>query len=126
MMLGQVFNLLGGVASSFIQGRQEIARNKALVNKAKAEAEAKVLVSSATSSAEWEKVMAQNSKDSLKDEAWTIFFILILLFNFIPYTQQFIEIGFQDLEKCPTWFQWAMYASIASSFGFRTFKGFKK
>jgi hypothetical protein len=34
--------------------------------------------------------------------------------------------GFANLESAPSWFQWAMYASIAASFGIRTMKGFKK
>jgi len=34
--------------------------------------------------------------------------------------------GFENLSTAPQWFSWAMYASIAASFGIRTMKGFKK
>jgi hypothetical protein len=34
--------------------------------------------------------------------------------------------GFANLDAAPQWFQWAMYASIAASFGIRTVKGLKK
>jgi hypothetical protein len=30
------------------------------------------------------------------------------------------------LEAAPSWFSWAMYCSIAASFGIRTMKGLKK
>lgn len=121
-----VLGSVGGLATTFLEGRQEVARNKALVAKAKAEAEAKVLVSSATSTAEWEKVMAQNSGDSWKDEAWTLTFIGILLANFIPFTQPYIEQGFIALSKCPDWFTYAMFLSISASFGIRGVSKFMK
>tara|TARA_R110002095_G_scaffold164564_3_gene142494 strand:+ start:70 stop:369 length:300 start_codon:yes stop_codon:yes gene_type:complete len=46
--------------------------------------------------------------------------------SFIPGLQPYMAEGFANLEKAPSWFQWAMYASIAASFGIRTMKGFKK
>jgi len=121
-----ILGSVGGLATTFLEGRQEVSRNKALVAKAKAEAEAKVLVSSATSTAEWEKIMAQNSSGSWKDEAWTLTFIGILLANFIPFTAEYIEQGFIALEKCPDWFTYAMFLSISASFGIRGVSKFIK
>ena len=121
-----ILGSVGRLATTFLEGKQEVARNKALVAKAKAEAEAKVLVSSATSTAEWEKVMAQNSNGSFKDEAWTLTFIGILLANFIPYTAPYIEQGFIALDKCPDWFTYAMFISISASFGIRGVSKFIK
>ena len=86
-MIGQIIGAVSGIASTYLEGRQEVAKNKAVVAKAKAEAEAKVMVSAATSTAEWEKIMAQNSGESWKDEAWTLCFIGILLANFLPFSQ---------------------------------------
>ena len=76
--------------------------------------------------ANWEQSMAESSKDSWKDEAWTILFIVIIAMCFIPPLQPFVERGFTALEATPSWFQWAMYASIAASFGLRGLKGLKK
>ena len=80
----------------------------------------------ATHEAGWEKIMAQASDNSWKDEAWTILFIIIIAMCFIPFTQPYVEQGFAALENTPQWFQWAMYASIGASFGIRGIKGFKK
>ena len=74
----------------------------------------------------WEKIMAEASKNSWKDEAWTILFIAIIAMCFIPPLQPYVERGFIALESTPQWFQWAMYASIAASFGLRGLKGMKK
>ena len=125
-MIAQLLGAAGGLASTWLEGRQEAAKSKSAIAKAKAEAEAKVMVSAATSTAKWERIMAQNSSDSWKDEAWTVLFILIIGANFVPFLQPYIEQGFIALDKCPAWFQWAMYASIGASFGIRGLKGFMK
>jgi len=80
----------------------------------------------ATHEAGWEKIMAEASKDSWKDEAWTILFIAIIAMCFIPPLQPYVERGFDALARTPDWFQWAMYASIAASFGLRGLNKIKR
>jgi len=110
---------VGELAGSWLKGKTEkqVAKNKVAI--AKAEAEAEVMKVAATHEAGWEKVMAEASKDSWKDEAWTILFIAIIAMCFIPPLQPYVERGFDALDRTPDWFQWAMYASIAASFGLR-------
>ena len=104
-----------GLATSYIDGKAKIKS---------AEAETKMKI--ATGEISWEQAAIQASSDSWKDEAWTLCFIAIVLGSFIPGLQPFMEQGFKNLEAAPQWFSWAMYASIAASFGIRTVKGFKK
>ena len=114
------------IAGSFVEGQVEKSKAKAKATVARAEAEAEVLRVSATHEAGWEKIMAESSKDSWKDEAWTILFIAIIALSFVPNARPYIAEGFQALEMAPSWFTYAMYASIAASFGIRGIKGFKK
>lgn len=114
------------IASSLVEGQVEKSKAKAKAKVARAEAEAEVLRVSATHEAGWEKIMAEASQDSWKDEAWTILFITIIAMCFIPFTQPYVEEGFTALSRTPEWFQWAMYASIAASFGIRGIKGMRK
>ena len=120
--LGPIANL----ANTFVEGRVAKSKAKAKVQVAKANAEAEVMKVAATHEAGWEKIMAEASADSWKDEAWTILFIVIISLSFIPQMQPFIANGFAALETAPAWFTYAMYASIAASFGIRGIKGFKK
>ena len=83
-------------------------------------------ISAIQNDADWETKMADATKDSWKDELWTIVFVAILCMNFIPSMQEVMAIGFANLETTPLWVQWGMYASIAASFGIRTMKGLKK
>ena len=113
--LGPIANL----ANTFVEGRVE-------KTKAVAKAEAEVMKVAATHEAGWEKIMAEASQDSWKDEAWTILFIAIIAASFIPWCRPYIAEGFAALEIAPDWFTYAMYASIAASFGIRGIKGMKK
>jgi hypothetical protein len=125
-MIQALIPIVGELAGNWLKGKAEkqVAKNKVAV--AKAEAEAEVMKVAATHEAGWEKVMAEASKDSWKDEAWTILFIAIIAMCFIPPLQPFVERGFDALSKTPDWFQWAMYASIAASFGLRGLSKVKK
>ena len=121
-LIGPIANLAG----SFMESKIEQTKAKGKVAQAKAEAEAEVMKVAATHEAGWEKIMAEASKDSWKDEAWTILFIAIIAMCFIPPLQPYVDRGFEVLSTTPDWFQWAMYASIAASFGLRGIKGLKK
>lgn len=114
-MIGPIVSAISGLASSYIDGKTAIQK-----------ANAEIALKKATSETDWEQSAIEASKDSWKDELWTIVFVLILAANFVPSLQEHMAIGFENLENCPSWVQWGMYASIAASFGFRTFKGFKK
>ena len=119
--LGPIANL----ANTFVEGRVEKTKAVAKAKIARAEAEAEVMKVAATHEAGWEKIMATASKDSWKDELWTIVFVLILIGNFIPAAQPIMAAGFENLAKCPAWVQVGMYASIAASVGLRGISKFK-
>jgi hypothetical protein len=114
-MIGAIVSALGGLATSYIDGKTSIQK-----------ANAEIALKKATSETDWEQSAIEASKDSWKDEAWTCVFILILAGNFFPPLQEHMRVGFANLETCPEWVKWGMYASIAASFGFRTMRGFGK
>jgi len=122
MLIPAVTELAGG----WLKGKAAEKAAKSQVKVAKAEAEAEVMRVAATHEAGWEKIMAESSKDSWKDEAWTILFIVIIAMCFIPPLQPYVERGFDALARTPDWFQWAMYASIGASFGLRSMSKLKK
>ena len=74
-LIGPIANLAG----SWMESKVEQTKAKGAVAKARAEAEAQVMVTAATHEAGWEKIMAQASDNSWKDEAWTILFIVIII-----------------------------------------------
>ena len=73
----------------------------------------------------WEAIMAESSKDSWKDEFWTI--ILSIPIFMIGYAIAFgdtqiidrVHLGFEALTKLPEWYQYLLFIAISSSFGIR-------
>lgn len=125
-MIQALIGPIASLAGSWMEKKVSEQKGKSAVAIAKAEAEAEVMKVAATHEAGWEKIMAQGSQESWKDEAWTILFIAIIAMCFIPPLQPYVERGFDALGRTPDWFQWAMYASIGASFGLRGLKGLKK
>ena len=112
-MIGQIFSSLTGLATSYLDAKAQ----KQLM-------ETEIRKKQLTGEIDWEIEAIRASASSWKDEAWTICFIAILLASFAPGMQPYVEQGFENLSKAPTWFTWACYASIAASFGIRTVRGF--
>lgn len=125
-MIQALIGPIASLAGSWMESKVEATKAKGRVAQAKAEAEAEVMKVAATHEAGWEKIMAQASDNSWKDEAWTILFIIIIAMCFIPPLQPYVREGFAALDSTPPWFQYAVYASIAASFGLRGLKGIKK
>ena len=114
-MIGQIVSAIGGLATSYIDGKTAIQK-----------ANAQIKMKQATGEIDWELEAIRASENSWKDELWTIVFVVMLLANFVPSLQEPMRQGFANLEACPQLLQWGCYASIAASFGIRTVRGFKK
>lgn len=111
------------LASGFMANRKEKAAAKQKLEVAKIEAQ----VSKVQSDAGWEEKAIDSSSNSLKDEAWTICFIAIIIACMVPDLQPYIKEGFRVLkEDCPDWLSWGILASIAASFGLKSIGQFRK
>ena len=111
------------LASGFMANRKEKAAAKQKLAVAKIEAQ----VSKVQSDAGWEEKAIDSSSNSLKDEAWTICFIAIIIACMVPDLQPYIKEGFRVLkDDCPEWLSWGILASIAASFGLKSIGQFKK
>ena len=108
--IGPVSNLLGG----WLNNRAE---QKAAEHKRK--------LSIIENDSNWEAIMAESSKDSWKDEFWTI--VLSIPIFMIGYAIAFgdtqiidrVHLGFEALTKLPEWYQYLLFIAISSSFGIR-------
>ena len=111
-MIGQIIGSLGGLAKSYIDAKTNVKITEAEIKKKQP-----------TGDSNREQSAIEASKDSWKDELWTMVFVLILAVNFVPSLQKTMTRGFANLETTPLRVQWGMYTSIAASFGIRTIKG---
>jgi|TARA_R110000787_G_scaffold183456_1_gene295402 hypothetical protein len=104
------------LAGTWLEGR--VAKTKA-----KAKAEATVIIKQAESAADWEAAMARNSGQSWKDEWLTLLFSVPLVMCFIPSMVPYVRDGFVVLETMPDFYQYTLSVIVAASFGVRSVIG---
>ena len=119
-MWQSLINPIASVVGSFVESRVEKQKGKTKVAVAKAEAEAEVYKQTSLQEGNWDKIMAEGSRQSLKDEWLTILFSVPLILAFIPGAEGIVESGFKQLEMMPTWYQYSLGVIVAASFGVRS------
>ena len=113
---------LASVAGQWLSNRKEkaVAKQKLAVAKIKAQ------VKKVEQDGDWEELAMKASDNSIKDELWTCFFILIIAACMLPDAQPYIREGFLVLKNdCPEWLSWGILASIGASFGLKSIGQFK-
>jgi hypothetical protein len=119
-MIQALLPIVGNLASSWLKGKADEKAAASAAKVAKAQAEAKVMEVAATHEAGWEKIMAQGSVHSLKDEYLVILFSIPLILAFCgDWGRGVVEQGFAALETMPEWYQYSLGAIIASTFAIR-------
>ncbi len=116
-LIGPITELAGG----WLKGKADAQAAAANLKLVEAEAKATIMKSAATSEAEWEKIMAQGSQSSWKDEWLTILFSVPLVLCFTgEWGRQTVSDGFAALESMPDWYQYTLGVIVAASFGVRS------
>ena len=116
-LIGPIANLAG----TWLNGKVETKAAETKVKVAKAEAEAQIMLSRATSEADWEKIMAQGSQSSWKDEWLTILFSIPLILVFTgEWGREVVQNGFVALDSMPQWYSYTLGVIVAASFGVRS------
>jgi hypothetical protein len=116
-LIGPASDLIGGWLKS--KAETKAAETRAKV--AKAEAEAEVMKVAATHEAGWERIMAQGSQNSWKDEWLTILFSIPLILAFCgDWGRNIVAQGFAALEAMPDYYQYTLGVIVSASFAVRS------
>ncbi len=113
-ILTTIIGPIAGLAKGYLS-------NKAEEKQAKHQAKMSVI----QNDADWETKMAEASKDSWKDEFWTIVLATPIFMTGYAIAADDVEIivrvaaAFLALEKLPEWYQYLLFIAISSSFGIR-------
>lgn len=119
-MIQALLGPLTELAGTFLKGKVEAKAAENKVRLAKAEAEAQIMLSAATSEAEWDRIMANASANSWKDEWLTILFSIPLILAFCgDWGRQIVAEGFIALEAMPSYYQYTLGVIVSASFGVR-------
>jgi len=113
-MIGQIISAVGGLASSYIDG-------KTAVQKANAE----IKLKQATGEIDWDLAAIQATENSWKDEWITLLFSIPLILAFMgDWGNDIVQRGFTALETMPLWYQYSLGGIVSASIGIRSVSKF--
>lgn len=116
-LIGPVAELAGG----WLKGKASAQAATANLKMVEAEAKASIMKSAANSEADWERIMAQGTQNSLKDEWLTILFSIPLILAFCgEWGRQVVADGFASLETMPSYYQYTLGVIVSASFATRS------
>ena len=118
-MIGALIGPVAGLVGTWLQGSVEEKKAKTAMKVAHAQAKATVMVEAATHESGWERIMAEGTKNSWKDEYLTIIFSVPMILAFVPGMENIVQRGFEQLQSMPEWYQYSLGCVVAASFGIR-------
>lgn len=123
-MLGAtLISAVGGLVMKFFERKQVEAEGRIEIAKAETQAKVQRSLSEQKADQQWDVAHAEGSKESWKDEFWTILLSipLVMLFWPDPEINQIAASGFDRMESAPDWYVGAVMLAIAAAFGYRKF-----
>ena len=121
-------NILSAVLGPVADIGKAYLSNKAEQSKAKHEAK----INAIKNDADWEAKMADASKESWKDEFWTLVLALPIFLICWGIAVDDITVlnnvreAFVVLESLPEWYQGLLVLAVTAAFGRKGFQGYKK
>ena len=109
--VGQAFGIFG----DWLEGRRR-------VQQARVESEVAIQQARATADIDWDRIQAQNSGNSWKDEWFTILLSIPFIMAFFGPLQDDVARGFEVISTdVPDWYIAAFALAVSASFGYRRF-----
>lgn len=129
MIGGIITNLIGRLADHFRQKREVAAakiESDLRIREAMTNANIDLAAKGQMADIKWADTMAEASKDSWKDEWFTIVLSVPAIMAFIPGLAPYVELGFHALGATPEWYQYSLLVAIGASFGVRIWEKAKE
>ena len=123
-MIQALFGPIASLAGSWLDAKTTKQAAEAKLKLTEAEAKAKIMLSEKTSVADWERIMAQDTQNSLKDEFVTVIVLIPVILCFIPGLEQTVKNGFDRLAELPEWYTYLVYVVCCAAIGIRGGKQF--
>ena len=120
-MINQILGPIAELAGGWLNAKTQAQQANAKLKLTEAETKSKILLSKETSVADWERIMAQGSRSSWKDEWLTILFSIPLILAFCgEWGRGVVAEGFAALEQMPSYYQYTLGVIVSASFAVRS------
>ena len=123
-MIQAILGPIASLAGSWLDAKTTKQAAEAKLKLTEAEAKAKMLLSEKTSVADWERIMAEGTQNSWKDEVVTVIVLIPVVLCFVPGFEDVVKTGFERLNELPEWYQYLVYVVCLAAVGIRGTKMF--
>jgi hypothetical protein len=123
-MIQAILGPIASLAGSWLDAKTTKQAAEAKLKLTEAEAKAKILLSEKTSVADWERIMAEGTQNSWKDEVVTVIVLIPVVLCFVPGFEDVVKTGFERLNELPEWYQYLVYVVCLAAVGIRGTKMF--
>ena len=117
--LGPVLNLVGAPIKSYMEERTTKIKSKAKIAEAKVDAEIKRIVKTADSEVNYDVEALKQQQYSWKDEFALLVITLPFIGSFLPWTQEYVMLGWGYVSQAPEWYSYTFIGAISASLGIR-------
>ena len=117
--LGPILSLVSEPVKSFMETRTIKAENKANIEQAKVNAQIKQIERTAESEINYDIEALRQQQYSWKDEFALLVITLPFIGSFLPWTQEFVMLGWDYVSRAPEWYSYTFIGAISASLGIR-------
>ena len=117
--LGPILSLVSEPVKSFMETRTIKAENKAKIEEAKVNAQIRGIERTAESEINYDIEALRQQQYSWKDEFALLVITLPFIGSFLPWTQEFLMLGWDYVYRAPEWYSYTFIGAISASLGIR-------
>ena len=117
--LGPILSLVSEPVKSFMETRTIKAENKAKIEEAKVNAQIRGIERPAESEINYDIEALRQQQYSWKDEFALLVITLPFIGSFLPWTQEFVMLGWDYVSRAPEWYSYTFIGAISASLGIR-------
>ena len=117
--LGPILSLVSEPVKSFMETRTIKAENKAKIEEAKVNAQIRGIERTAESEINYDIEALRQQQYSWKDEFALLVITLPFIGSFLPWTQEFVMLGWDYVSRTPEWYSYTFIGAISASLGIR-------
>jgi len=117
--LGPIINLVSAPVKSYMEERTTKIKSKAKIAEAKVDAEIKRIAKTADSEINYDVEALRQQQYSWKDEFALLVITLPFIGSFLPWTQEYVMLGWDYVSRAPEWYSYTFIGAISASLGIR-------
>ena len=114
-----------GMLRDWLEGRRKQSQaeleTRLAIEKAKVESASRITEGNALHEIRWEEIMAEGSKESWKDEWFTIVLSLPFILAMVGLSD-WADLAFEAMQRAPGWYTTAFLVAVGASFGVRVWE----